>query len=77
MSAKVRRFATCCDRELHEYLDARGVSRHFLVEIDMFIQGHPEIATCVEGRRMLRQISMLEPIQAYLFFLKGYTHPAR
>jgi hypothetical protein len=76
-SLQIRRFATCRDRELLAYLEARGISVGFLHEIDQFIQAHPEIATCAEGRSTLRQISTLPPREAYLYFLKGYTRPAR
>jgi hypothetical protein len=76
-SFQIRRFATCRDRELLAYLEARGISVGFLHEIDQFIQAHPEIATCAEGRSTLRQISTLPPREAYLYFLKGYTRPAR
>jgi hypothetical protein len=47
------------------------------MEIDQFLQGHPEIASCPEGRTLLHQLSTLPPLQAYKYFLKGYTRPAR
>ncbi|KAH7093743.1 hypothetical protein FB567DRAFT_610333 [Paraphoma chrysanthemicola] len=73
----LRRFADCHDAELEEYLASRAISCGFLTEIDLFLQGHPEIATCVEGRKMLRQLATLPPLEAYKCFLKGYTLPAR
>ncbi|KAH7082566.1 hypothetical protein BKA63DRAFT_404313, partial [Paraphoma chrysanthemicola] len=73
----LRRFADCHDGELEEYLASRAISYGFLAEIDLFLQGHPEIATCVEGRNMLRQLATLPPLEAYKCFLKGYTLPAR
>jgi hypothetical protein len=74
---EVRHFAQCYDKDLRAYLAARSISFGFLAEIDQFLKGHPEIATCDEGRSTLRQITVLPPLQAYKYFLKGYTRPAR
>jgi hypothetical protein len=74
---QVRRFTKCADDELLEYLRKRNIDPGFLHEIDLFLQGHPEIASCPEGRDMLRNLSTLSPLDAYRYFLKGYTRPAR
>ncbi|KAH4007433.1 hypothetical protein HBH98_010520 [Parastagonospora nodorum] len=77
VEVEVRCFAECHDRDLRAYLAARSISFGFLTEIDQFIRGHPEISTCAEGRATLREISVLPPLKAYKYFLKGYTRPAR
>ncbi|KAF1937616.1 hypothetical protein EJ02DRAFT_356429 [Clathrospora elynae] len=74
---QVRRFTDCADRELLDYLAARSIAPEFLREIDLFLQGHPEIASCTEGRKMLDDLNTLSPLDAYVYFLKGYTKPAR
>ncbi|KAH7383857.1 hypothetical protein BKA66DRAFT_584329 [Pyrenochaeta sp. MPI-SDFR-AT-0127] len=56
---------------------ARSISPGFLREIDQFLCAHPEIASCAEGRDMLRALSRLSPLEAYKYFLRGYTRPAR
>ncbi|KAL5113288.1 hypothetical protein ACEQ8H_008849 [Pleosporales sp. CAS-2024a] len=76
-AVQVRRFARCYDDDLRAYLALRSISLGFLEEIDQFLGGHPEIATCAEGRNMLRLLTELPPLQAYKYFLKGYTRPAR
>jgi hypothetical protein len=73
----VRSFADAADDELLSYLEDRSVSRGFLVEIDQFLRGHPEIAKCPEGRETIFQLNTLSPLQAYKYFLRGYTRPAR
>jgi hypothetical protein len=74
---QVRQFAHTRDGDLLEYLASRDISSGFLAEIDQFLRGNPEIATCPEGRNTLTQLSSLPPLQAYRYFLKGYTRPAR
>jgi len=41
----------------------------------MFLAAHPEIAHHVP--RFAQQINHLPPLDAYKFFMKGYTKPAR
>lgn len=53
------------------------ISRNFLVEIDQFLRGHPEIAESPEGRETILQLNTLSPLEAYKYFLRGYTRPAR
>ncbi|KAH7412003.1 hypothetical protein DE146DRAFT_784606 [Phaeosphaeria sp. MPI-PUGE-AT-0046c] len=77
-SIETRHFYNCRDdKELRTYLNTRSISVGFLKEIDQFFIGHPEIATCAEGRSTLQQLSVLPPLDAYKYFLKGYTRPAR
>jgi hypothetical protein len=59
------------------YLAGRSISPEFLREIDLFLEGHPEIASCSAGRNMLRELSTLRPMAAYTLFIRGYTKPAR
>ncbi|KAF1848927.1 uncharacterized protein K460DRAFT_275545, partial [Cucurbitaria berberidis CBS 394.84] len=73
----VRSFSHCNDAELDAYLAERSISQDFLREIDLFLRGHPEIASCAQGRSTLRQLSTLPPLEAYKYFLRGYTRPAR
>lgn len=71
LTAQIRKFDHCRDDEaLCTYLTTRSISLGFLREIDQFFQGHPEIATCAEGRSTLRQLSTLPPLEAYKYFLK-------
>ncbi|KAF1962422.1 hypothetical protein CC80DRAFT_531312 [Byssothecium circinans] len=77
MPLQVRQFSTCRDAALLAYLAMRNISTGFLVEIDQFLRGHPEIATFPNGQDMLATINHLPPLDAYLYFLKGYTRPAR
>ena len=76
-SFEVRQFAYCNDYDLMAYLAERSISPLFLREIDLFLQGHPEMASYAEGRHTLLQLRTLPPLEAYKYFLKGYTRPAR
>ncbi|KAF2848427.1 hypothetical protein T440DRAFT_401358, partial [Plenodomus tracheiphilus IPT5] len=73
---QARRFAECANPELLVYLEQRQVALEFLREIDLFIEGHPEISDCQEGRKLLQKINTEPPFAAYLSFLKGYLRPA-
>lgn len=48
-----------------------------MYEIDLFLKGHPEIATIPQGRKLLHKLSTFSPLEAYKFFLRGFTRPAR
>jgi hypothetical protein len=50
---QARQFAPCRDPALLAYLAMRNVSPSFLVEIDQFLQSHPEIATFPRGQAMI------------------------
>ncbi|KAJ4309008.1 hypothetical protein N0V94_009123 [Neodidymelliopsis sp. IMI 364377] len=76
-SSQPRSFADTADEELLAYLANRSISTGFLVEIDQFLRGHPEIADCLEGRETIVQLNVLSPLEAYKYFLRGYTRPAR
>jgi hypothetical protein len=47
------------------------------VEIDHLLRDHPQIADYPEGRDMIMRINSLTPLEAYKYFLRGYTRPAR
>lgn len=72
---QIREFAKCNDAKLLNYIARRQVSRGFLYEIDQFLRSHSEIARY--ARNFVELINSLPPLDAYLFFLKGYTRPAR
>ncbi|KAF1970063.1 hypothetical protein BU23DRAFT_571114 [Bimuria novae-zelandiae CBS 107.79] len=74
---QTQKFASCCDPSLFAYLNMRNVSIGFLHEIDQFMESHPEIASCSTGREMIRLMNNLSPLEAYRYFIKGYTRPAR
>ncbi|KAF2832377.1 hypothetical protein CC86DRAFT_281524 [Ophiobolus disseminans] len=75
---EVRCFADCRnDRDLRGYIDSRNISVGFLTEIDLLIEGHPELKTFPGGLHTLRQLYTLPPLDALKYFLKGYTRPAR
>ncbi|UPX20143.1 uncharacterized protein EKO05_0010385 [Ascochyta rabiei] len=74
---QARSFAESADDELLSYMAARSISRGFLIEIDQFLCGHPEIADCPEGRDTISQLNTSSPLEAYKYFLRGYTRPAR
>jgi hypothetical protein len=74
---QVREFSKCNDENLLGYLSMRKVSTGFLVEIDQFIRGHPELAKHASGMRFLEELTNLPPLEAYQYFLRGYTRPAR
>lgn len=63
------------DRELHEYLENRRVSPFFVHEIDQFLLTYPELAELQP--EWCHRIATLSPLDAYRFFVKGYTKPAR
>lgn len=72
-----RKFAGCHDPDLFAYLNTRNISIGFLCEIDQFLESHPEIGTCPTGQTMAHMINNLPPLDAYRYFIKGYTLPAR
>jgi hypothetical protein len=45
------------------------------VEIDHLLRDHPQIADYPEGRDMIMRINSLTPLEAYKYFLRGYTDP--
>lgn len=65
------------DDELLSYLADRSISRGFLVEIDHLLRDHPHIADYPEGRDMIMRLNSSSPLEAYKYFLRGYTRPAR
>ncbi|KAF2110844.1 hypothetical protein BDV96DRAFT_583040 [Lophiotrema nucula] len=70
-----REFGKCKDRDLLDYLARRRVTRGFLAEIDQFLRANPDIATY--SPPFIERLNSLPPLDAYLFFVKGYTRPAR
>jgi len=72
-----REFAPLRDPDLLAYLDSRNISVGFLIEIDQYLRGHPEITSCPQGLTMLQTMNALSPLEAYRIFIKGYTRPAR
>lgn len=70
-----RSFSRYADTSLLDYLRGRNVSPYFLHEIDMFLAAHPEIAHYKP--RFTSNINHLPMVDAYRFFMKGYTKPAR
>ena len=76
---RFRSLANDADDSLFEYLKSRNVSRGFLHEIDMFLAAHPEVAEsdnvlCTE---FTDRFNNSTPLEAYTFFVEGYTKPAR
>ncbi|KAI4784988.1 hypothetical protein E4T52_00007 [Aureobasidium sp. EXF-3400] len=63
------------DQDLLDYLQKRKISFHFLNDIDAFLKRHPELLKACPS--WCYQLSALSPLQAYLFFIKGYLRPAR
>lgn len=63
------------DQELLDYLQKRKISLHFLNDIDDFLKRHPRLLKACPN--WCYQLSTLTPLQAYLFFVKGYLRPAR
>ncbi|KAH0367818.1 hypothetical protein KCU65_g4386, partial [Aureobasidium melanogenum] len=63
------------DQELLEYLQKRKISSHFLNDIDNFLKRHPGLLKACPS--WCYQLNALSPLQAYLFFVKGYLRPAR
>ncbi|KAF2791251.1 hypothetical protein K505DRAFT_389450 [Melanomma pulvis-pyrius CBS 109.77] len=74
---QIREFSKCNDNSLLSYLAARRVSAGFLIEIDQFIRGHVELMDYPSGKDFLEMLTHLPPLEAYQYFLKGYTRPAR
>ncbi|KAF3042780.1 hypothetical protein E8E11_002963 [Didymella keratinophila] len=72
-----RSFIDSADDELLSYLASGSISRGFLVEIDQFFRSHPEIASCLEGHETIKVLNSSSPLEAYRYFLRGYTRPAR
>ena len=70
-----RSFARCADAELIDYLRSRHVSPSFLSEIDQFLSAHPEIA--FHKPDWAHEINNSRPLDAYLYFIKGWTRAAR
>jgi hypothetical protein len=63
------------DQDLLDYLQRRNISFHFLNDIDDFLKRHPGLLKACPS--WCYQLSALPPLQAYLFFIKGYLRPAR
>jgi hypothetical protein len=63
------------DQDLLDYLQRRNISFHFLNDIDDFLKRHPGLLKACPS--WCYQLSVLSPLQAYLFFIKGYLRPAR
>ncbi|KAI5245627.1 hypothetical protein E4T42_06719 [Aureobasidium subglaciale] len=63
------------DQDLLAYLQKRKISLHFLNDIDNFLKGHPELLKACPSWCL--SLNDLPPLQAYLFFVKGYLRPAR
>jgi hypothetical protein len=63
------------DQDLLDYLQRRNISFHFLNDIDDFLKRHPGLLRACPS--WCYQLSVLSPLQAYLFFIKGYLRPAR
>ncbi|CAI6342421.1 unnamed protein product [Periconia digitata] len=74
---RIHRFHPCRDELLLAYLSTRGISPGFLAEIDQFFDGHPEIFSCGPGEAMIRYMNDQSPMEAYRYFIRGYTRPAR
>ena len=63
------------DQDLLDYLQKRKISFHFLNDIDDFLKRHPALLKACPN--WCYQLSALPPLEAYLFFVKGYLRPAR
>jgi hypothetical protein len=63
------------DQDLLDYLQKRKISFHFLNDIDDFLKRHPALLKACPS--WCYQLSTLPPLEAYLFFVKGYLRPAR
>ncbi|KAI4744328.1 hypothetical protein E4T50_05326 [Aureobasidium sp. EXF-12298] len=63
------------DQELLDYLQKRRISFHFLNDIDDFLKRYPGLLKACPS--WCYQLNALSPLQAYLFFVKGYLRPAR
>lgn len=72
----MREFARCNDDALFDYLAQRHVTTSFLHEIDQFLRGN--IGDLEKhASEFLELVNSLPPLEAYLYFIKGYTRPAR
>jgi hypothetical protein len=63
------------DQDLLDYLQKRKISFNFLNDIDNFLKRHPALLKACPS--WCYQLSALSPLDAYLFFVKGYLRPAR
>lgn len=63
------------DQDLLDYLQKRKISFHFLNDIDDFLKRHLGLLKACPS--WCHQLNTLPPLQAYLFFVKGYLRPAR
>jgi hypothetical protein len=63
------------DQDLLDYLQKRKISFHFLNDIDDFLKRHPALSKACPS--WCYQLSARPPLEAYLFFVKGYLRPAR
>ncbi|KAK5133608.1 hypothetical protein LTR08_007556 [Meristemomyces frigidus] len=70
-----RSLSRTADTPLLDYLRARRVSPYFLHEIDLFLAAHPEIAH--HQPQFVERMNRDRPLDAYKFFIRGYTKPAR
>ncbi|KAF2139265.1 uncharacterized protein K452DRAFT_275420, partial [Aplosporella prunicola CBS 121167] len=70
-----QKLANSRDPTLLSYLQRRHITPNFLNEIDKFLANHPEIADYAP--RFVQDFNSLTPFDAYRYFLKGYTRPAR
>lgn len=62
------------DQELLLYLQKRRITSHFLNEIDGFLTYHPQLLDVCPG--WCYQMATLSPLEAYLFFVRGYLRSA-
>ncbi|KAJ9643631.1 hypothetical protein H2201_006263 [Coniosporium apollinis] len=70
-----QKLAPANDPELLQYLSSRRIAKTFLVEIDLLLASHPELLH--DAREFALEFNRGTPLQAYKFFIKGYTKPAR
>lgn len=63
------------DHGLLDYLKSRGISPYFVHEIDQFLATHPELARL--RPEWCENLRTMQPTDAYRYFLRGYTKPAR
>jgi hypothetical protein len=63
------------DQDLLDYLQKRKISFNFLNDIDNFLKRYPALLKACPS--WCYQLSALPPLEAYLFFVKGYLRPAR
>ncbi|OJD34594.1 uncharacterized protein BKCO1_2200043 [Diplodia corticola] len=63
------------DPDLLEYLSRRHISVRFLHEIDQLLRNNPELYRY--SPEWANYFNSCRPLDAYKFFLKGYTKPAR